>query len=164
MTNKINKINLNVARLTQVRDWLRAGAPHEQAPAPGLGFNMGAYFETVKTAEGTGRCGTTCCIAGAAVAFDIAGPLTFTENDMSRLEDERVGHRVDFEYLAVDNMEVDVFDRAQELLGLNGEQATELFNPLCNLREITPREAADAIDRLIETGEVEWECHAEGRA
>lgn len=44
---------------------------------------------------------------------------------------------------------------AMELLGLDRGQTDALFYPLCNWK-VTPAQAAATIDRLIETGQVDW--------
>lgn len=50
---------MNIERLTQIAEWLEAGAPHRGGVA---GFDM-------RYVTSTTDCGTVCCIAGAANAF-----------------------------------------------------------------------------------------------
>ena len=70
---------MNVERLTEIAEWLEAGAPHKGAVD---GFNMVDY--TTET-----DCGTCCCIAGAANAF--AGQPLGSEACARGLLDLRLG-------------------------------------------------------------------------
>lgn len=49
----------------------------------------------------------------------------------------------------------EIFETAQVLLGLNVEQADELFLPN-NSADISPEDASKTLRNLVETGEVHW--------
>lgn len=134
---------MNIPNLRALADDLRAKPLHQFH----LGFWFGrshseqpGLFESFKPS-----CQTCACIAGdTLMLFD---PNTWTDTS-------------------------EVSRRAAEILGLNSMQAASLFTPLrpyCaddpepyqlpfgrGFDSITPQEAARVIDRLIETGGVDW--------
>jgi len=117
---------MNVERLTEIAEWLDRGAPERRVSGGVInGFDMESFYDD------HAACGTTCCIAGAAVAF----------------------HKG---YSALDAWNVD--DIAQELLGLTREQAGELFFSGFGS---TPQHAASVIRHLIATGTVDWNATRE---
>jgi len=136
---------MNIERLTELAEWLERGAPEQKGVTK---FDMGDFIclEEYKThtdmwekyKEGAldeadsilRRCGTACCIAGAAVMFYSKHPA------LSRLQYNEA-------------------DDGRDLLDLTAEQSNRLFFPR-NLDLITPSWAARCIRKLIETGEVDW--------
>lgn len=122
---------MNKRRLKVISDWLRAGAPHKKGID---GFDMEISFG--KSYENP-DCGTVACIGGAAICF--------------------------FERKFDPTKEVDAYcldSRAGHLLELDHDRASQLFFPNQwggpELEEITTEWAANCIDHLIETGEVDW--------
>lgn len=112
---------MNIDRLTTIAEWLEAGAPRRDGVD---GFDMRAWRDPFAS------CGTTCCIAGAAVEF-------FGN-----------GGRDDIAYTAA------------RLLGLEELPWMRLFIPAfrkARIGDITPAWAARCIRKLIATGEVDWE-------
>lgn len=111
---------MNKRRLIAIAKWLEAGAK----PRDGIaGFSMAEYF-----AEN--ECGTTCCIAGAALAF-------FGDSCQPGMRSYR----------------------AAVLLGLDIHQADDLFfaaHAKVGLYAIDAPWAARCIRKLIETGKVDW--------
>lgn len=95
-------------------------------------FSMGAFF--FKSPDHH-SCGSPACIAGHAIAM-FGAPSDFNQHNI----------RGD----------------AQKLLGLDVTTASDLFYGVddIDLDAITPKEAAEAIYKLVETGTVDW-SHAE---
>ncbi len=113
---------MNIERLIEIAEWLEAGAPHKGNVH---GFSMES-FERYDP-----KCGTVCCIAGAANQFFGA-----------RLANDPCTGREDLS--------------AADLLGLDGEDRYVLFFPPEGWSQITPAHAARVIRKLIATGEVDW--------
>lgn len=145
---------MNVELLTNIAEWLEAGAPEAYH---GFGFDMRWWKMTGDAMDPFGdesreTCGTTCCIAGAAI--ELSGVMSgFSEWT----------NGADCEYVA------------RSVLGLTEEQAQSLFdpwlddyrnrpNPMAMLlfdeagirQPINPRAAAKVVRHLIATGEVDW--------
>lgn len=117
--------------LTYVAEWLESGAPHTDGV---LGF----YMDVGVMRDG---CGTVCCIAGAVCQF-------FKPFDLSG---EESGAEA---YFYGEN---GVFVRAQEMLGMNEDDAGKLFTPRgVDWENVTPEHAAKVIRHFIATGEVNW--------
>lgn len=150
---------MNVERLLYLADWLAAGAPHKGKVK---GFNISVGVQA--TSGDTPACGTVCCIAGAATQF---------------FNDEE-GYLVDQAFSEIrygDTGEApwdEVFEEAQELLGLTHDQATALFVPVGTDRPGSiygyggdwddfndPFLAAKVVRNLAATGEVNWDIEEE---
>lgn len=139
--------------LNKVIAWLEAGAPHIEVK-PGVsveGFDMsvGIITQHETSLSENPSCGTVCCIAGAITQFDTGFSI----------EDFALNDEWDFDY---DDWEVswaDVKHHATELLGLDDDEASSLFEPY-NYEErgaYTPIEAATVLKHFRDTGEVNWE-------
>lgn len=138
--------NLNLIALETVAVWLEAGAPH------GPTFDMSPIIEVPPEANANAKagnwCGTSCCIAGAAMLF------MKPEVIIARLQGSDPAYDVD----------IAVWHEASQLLGLNPDEAGILFAPWnqeeCDYRpyaeDITPERAAKTIRHLMATGEVSW--------
>lgn len=132
---------MNIDKLTEIAEWLEAGAPERDGVVK---FNMKNFI----VPEG---CGTACCIAGAVVQFSSALPFRsskhfYVESPLS------------------------IRDAAESLLGLDYHESEELFYAPSVLEKfedelphgadaldmITPAWAARCIRNLIETGKVDW--------
>lgn len=99
-------------------------------------FSMGLFFFELPDYH---SCGTPACIAGHAIAM-FGDQKDFNQHNIKR--------------------------DAQDILGLEASTATDLFYGTddIDLYEITPMEAAEAIYKLVETGEVDWshaDCYRE---
>jgi hypothetical protein len=153
-------IMLNVERLTELAFWLEAGAPHKGMVK---GFNIAVGVQA--RAGETPDCGTVCCIAGAATQF-------FNDEDgylrNSAFIEASHGH----DGSTGEAPWPEVFDKAQHLLGLDYDQARELFVPIGasgdgiygfgdgNWEDYNdPKLAAKVIRNLIETNEVNWDIN-----
>lgn len=140
-------------RLERLARWLEAGAPHET-----IKFDMreGVVLKEIKRfengtidGEATMACGTSCCIAGAAVQFfnDLPTMLVKHSEDAVRLK--KIGWST-------------VRKEAEELLGLTRDQSWKLFTPATGdwgrvpEHYNDPKWAGRVIRKLIETGEVDW--------
>lgn len=115
---------MNIERLNIIAEWLEAGAPHKDGVD---GFDMRDFINEYA------ECGTTCCIAGAAIQFFGGGDGGMPE------------------------------DKATALLDLDCTTASNLFyggimtvDGQVDLEDITPAWAARCIRKLIATGEVDW--------
>lgn len=133
---------MNKKRLTQLAEWLEAGAPHEHVK-----FNM-SYYLLLTNAEDQildpeesvlNACGTVCCIAGSAAQF-------FGGEQLKRL--------------TASEAELRVPGIAQKVLGLTRSKAQQLFVPdklpVGGYSDIDPKSAAKVIRNLIKTGKVDW--------
>lgn len=124
---------MNKERLKIISDWLRGGAKYVDDKDNVYTFNMNywkAPAEEVLKEDiqpWNTDCGTFMCIGGAVQQF-------FGDKD-----------RLTY---------------ARELLDLDYETSEALFYPegfsVMDWSYITPNQAADVIDHLIETGEVDW--------
>lgn len=121
---------MNKRRLVKLAEWLEAGAPEKKGVA---GFDMSSYVEVRK-------CGTVCCLAGAAQCF--FDPKHTVKNLNKWWPDWD-------------------WSEAAELLGLDPTTADALFHPdqisdtMC-WEHIKPKQAARVVRHLIETGKVDW--------
>jgi hypothetical protein len=137
-------LKLNKLLLGKIARWLEAGAP-EVSELDLRGFDMNNWRYTVDqngrrwySKEDGPKCGTQCCIAGAAVQFD---------NPKARVPE---GHPI--------------ANRATKLLGMTDDAAAVLFTPngftettgVEALRDVDTAWAARVIRKLIKTGEVDW--------
>lgn len=125
---------MNIDKLVEIAEWLEAGATYVKGVSR---FDMTHFIER-------DHCGTSCCIAGAAIQFDRKFPYA-------------------------DGEVTGAHETARRILGLTFAQALALFygegsdcvldpdegdiNPLSR---ITPAWAARCIRKLIETGKVDW--------
>lgn len=148
---------MNKRRLSRIATWLEKGAKHKY-----MSFDMtkGIVFKNEDfKPDDVAHCGTSCCIAGAAVHFYDEVQLLVD----SDLQESFNGYSfIDWEY---------VRNSAKRILGLTDEQCDKLFTPqdyygdhYCELFGTEPRLAffnhpqwaARTIRHLIETGEVDW--------
>lgn len=142
---------MNIDRLTKLAEWLEAGAPHER-----IRFDMreGIAFDPEQfSPRDLANCGTSCCLAGAAVQFF---------GSAQRLSDDGAlwGHFSGVPKLGWP----DVRDEAMELLNLESPVADDLFQPI-GVADFDdeylwffndPARAAATVRKLIATGEVDW--------
>ena len=123
---------MNVERLTEIAEWLEAGAP-EVREAGIVCFDMGSWSSI--DAE---RCGTICCIGGYAQERFGASVMREPGND-------------DLTY-----------KQAGQLLGLSRFDAWNLFQPPgIEFEEINSSWAARTIRHLLATGTVDWNATRE---
>ncbi|MGH6957858.1 MAG: hypothetical protein ACREEW_14425 [Caulobacteraceae bacterium] len=120
---------MNISRLRQL-------SAHLRKPEVADHFALSHYFFTTSDSdEPIGElihdCGTVACIAGHAAV--LANP------------------RESF-------YDIGIYSEARDWLGLNNFQAFDLFEPgeVDDYGAVTPQMAADVIDNLIDTGEVQW--------
>ncbi|MBS7457714.1 hypothetical protein [Coralloluteibacterium stylophorae] len=151
---------MNLDRLDTLARWLEDGAKHERITfdmTKGIAIKTTELFDPEKPTE----CGSSCCIAGAAVQFF---------GDLSDLDPYMVARRLEEERRYGDDAEEevqfrwgDIMDDAAELLGLTPGQARALFEP--GMHPIWPYTyeeyndpawAARTIRHLMATGEVSW--------
>lgn len=150
---------MHTERLTTIAEWLEAGAKHERIT---FDMNSGIKLEDADLSdpESVSSCGSSCCIAGAAVQFfDPASVL-------ARAKVESV--------FAVDDDDRNftwgwVSEHGRSLLGLDERTAEMLFCPWRYSGEYEteysdPAWAARTIRHLIATGEVDWNATREGGA
>ena len=125
---------MNTELVNKVLAWLDAGAPHEKT---GFSFDMSSYVHDGEPCV-THPCGTTCCMAGAAIAF--ASPAVFKE-------------------LRADSYDVNVKSAAAALLDIPVSDADELFSPIFldyEYADVTPALAANVLRKYVKTGKVVW--------
>lgn len=138
---------MNIERLTEIAEWLERGAPERDGVK---GFYMPDFFSMstdvyydIRSALRVGEvnradeifrgCGTTCCIAGAAIAFYAEHPAT-----------------------VVTSVYTDEIGKAAELLELDYNTAIKLFAPAFSMDKIHPAWAARCVRKLIAVGVVDW--------
>ncbi len=146
----------NHAVLDRIATWLEAGAPHEQHH--GMTFDMEKVISVdFDAADPTPQnwCGTTCCIAGAAVAFEFP---------------DLIYGKIHIAHEARSDYPLSFWSDAKHLLGLSEREADALFVPWAFYEEhdeeelsmfffadaITPEIAARTIRHMIATGEIDW--------
>ncbi len=144
-------MGLNIPPLTELVVWLEAGAKYEDNN--GFEFNMNEWLE-VRAQPGGHWCGTSCCIAGAALQF--GDPELLNTLVAERVSPDIVTSR----YVTIGNRS-NVPQLAGQLLGLDEDEADKLFMPWDYYPDtydetITPDKAALVIRNLIQTGEVDW--------
>lgn len=125
---------MNTDILSQVAEWLEAGAP--EVPTMHLaGFDMdrGIEFTNYDSPE----CGYECCIAGAICQFSGEG------RDLTKGYTEYANWS-------------DVFITARAQANLTRTQARDLFRPYDSINPTDTEQAARTIRHLIATGEVDW--------
>lgn len=139
---------MNIERLEFIRDYL-LNPPRDAV----LGFNMSDYRSFAREGkpdmlvhkDDAHSCGTVCCIAGLAEAFYRAEGVAFN------FWGSKEGY--DFKDLSIGKV-------AQAILGLDEDQSRDLFLGSLtsyHLSDITPEDAAFAINRLLKNGAVSWE-------
>ena len=139
---------MNTALLTEIRDWILT----EKPASHGFEFDMQMWVVAHTTDNSGHWCGTTCCIAGAALLFSDPDYIS------SHLSDEAQHYGEDEEITLDEGIE----NLAAEALGLPLKTAEQLFNPWSAFMELNldshqpPEHVARVIDHLIETGEVNW--------
>lgn len=135
---------MNTTLLQEIKAWLEEGAPGD------WDFDMQVYFEAERTEEDW--CGTACCIAGAALLFGDRECVEITLDNMCS------GYDAGQHFWWMDNVD----DLAAELLGLDADTASQLFNPWSHNLDnplpdhLPPSHAARVIDHLLKTGSVDW--------
>lgn len=158
---------MNIERLTRLAEWLEGGAMHHRI---NFDMNKGISIEEVPpTVEELSACGTSCCIAGAAVQFFDEDFDEWLRGMIAPTDDE-------LEAVAGTETEVgwySVLVKARRLLELSEKQAESLFEPHARHDRFTDRGdlayyndpdwAARVIRNLIATGAVDWEGTKEAR-
>lgn len=134
---------MNRELLTQIAEWLEAGAPHKAGISQ---FNMNKLIDTASYTNSPNPihgCGTACCIAGAAIQFT-------QENKNLPPMDRLPAISANWQ-------------QAGELLRLQDDLAYALFfgenlegKWIVDLEEVTAKDAAKVIRHLLATGEVDW--------
>lgn len=130
---------LNRAKLLELLDWVGAQDARRQAGLPSE-WSQGSWLKLVPglesgpqvvVREGT-QCGTSCCIAGKVALSEGARPADFEGRPV--FGTEATPSTTVYEYTSLDYVippgeteQVFVSDFAQRVLGLNDEQATNLF-------------------------------------
>lgn len=133
-----------VKALTDVAEWLEAGAPHVTVDET---LETIAKFD-MSEVSGYNGCGTVCCIAGAVVSFN---PLEFPQFCEPN---SRVWYKVNEVHVA-EHAEGDVFTDARKYLGMSEDDAEALFVP-DDMHERTAKEGAEVIRHFIKTGVAKW--------
>lgn len=131
-----------IKRLTEVTEWLEAGAPHKT-----IGGAVIEAFEMDVGVTLDPECGTACCIAGAVCQFS----QPFKLSDGLGEQQNEVNWRG----------EDGVMARALSLLGLNRcseglRLAHRIFRANDDNDHITAEIAARAMRHFLNTGELEW--------
>jgi len=153
----------NIPHLTQLAEWLEAGAPHTYfsmdigicAATDDAVSSVSLHYTLEDALIGTAElakpdCGSVCCIAGAAHLMSIAGPgEVFPSPSAQR---ERVGE---------DHVPwAETMEAALAYLGLVDEGTTHMGHPLFSHRlaphPCSPAQAAVAVRRVI-AGKEPWE-------
>jgi len=152
---------MHIERLTKLAEWLEAGGKHELVHfdmTSGIRFSEEVEMERL-TPEEINACGSSCCIAGAAVQF-FNNPVAMIR---AAIEDNDMYDTTEVPWHTVK-------EEAAELLELDSDVASWLFEPNYyahivdhyNLGAFNdPAWAARTIRHLIATGEVNWKAMKE---
>lgn len=124
---------MNKERLTQVAEWLEAGAPERR-------FNMNRLLDISFATDTTNWCGTECCIAGYVVT-------RFAPEDVVMMEQNS-----NADYFAGELLDLEP-EKADQLFYPKDSHARQLED----WSAITPQQAATVVRNLVETGDVDWE-------
>ena len=115
---------MNIERLGEIATWLEAGAPEKDGA---VGFDMNEWG-VISVGGRVNKCGSVCCIGGAAVQWYEKGIVGYFS------------------------------DSACRVLDLDAHTGNELFYPaFASYDKITPAMAAIVVRDLIATGEVNWD-------
>jgi hypothetical protein len=131
---------MNKRRLAAIARWLEAGAP-EKKGVTAFDMSMGIVFTD---------CGTTCCIAGAALSF-------FGDLEEVRIEYHFGGHR-ELNWGDISTQACDILGLPEVDFRSPDSVSHELFytNGSFMRPQVTPAWAARVIRKLIKTGVVDW--------
>lgn len=124
---------MNKERLTQVAEWLEAGAPERK-------FNMNRLLNISETTDTVNWCGTECCIAGYVVT-------KFAPEDVAIVADSGSA-----DWLAGKLLDLEP-ETADDLFYPKDSHARQIED----WSAITATQAATVVRHLIETEEVNWE-------
>jgi hypothetical protein len=139
--------------LQKVIDWLKVGALEAQLNENTtlVGFNFTSWVTISSRNSNTGWCGTTGCIAGAAVQFATPDVTVDSIGDLSS-EGMQLYH--------LNGSGVKRY--ATELLGLADKESDILFLPfekpsLGWTAHLMPEEVAITLQHFQDTNEIDWE-------
>lgn len=141
---------MNEERLNILAEWLEGGAQHERITfdmSTGLAYDEIVELDPNKIAQ----CGSSCCIAGAAVQF-FNNPPAMIETALKKRDINESKTEIPW---------WTVKEEAASLLDLDVKTAHLLFEPAGGekLAEYNdPYWAGRVIRRLIATGEVDWDA------
>lgn len=141
----------NRAALADLLDWLDKGAPT-------VTFDMSVGI-SFGNARGTGDCGTSCCIAGAAAAraTGLFGKYLTFEMVSKAFADTSYNQawvnvpEKAIEYLGID---LDALPRA----GIHNRYVIDLFSDQDAPYNCTPAQAAQAVRNFDATGTADWDA------
>jgi hypothetical protein len=140
--------------LQKVIDWLKAGAPetklNENTTLKGFDFGQWTTTPYEDDNNNPGWCGSTGCIAGAAVQF--AAPDIVITHD--GIQSKTQGF--------YDLMGPEIGTIAEQLLDLTPEDAFLLFSPFDDyrldwIRHLKPEKIAITLQHFQDTNEIDWE-------
>ena len=128
---------LKLAKTLAECEKLKKGITRKGIKNP-VGFNMAVYHGKtyLEMPDHVNNCKTVACLAGWTLVME---NRPFKKN--------------------INNMAALIHDEAAEILGLDEDQADELFTPNTEMRyeEITPKIAIKTLRNLAKTGEVVWD-------
>jgi hypothetical protein len=132
---------------------IRALAARLRAPATQGHFNMGMFLSFIDKPTNLARdihtCGTTACIAGYAVL--LAEPTLMVRDQGPFCDDYCEG-----DYAPSNSHRGPLWVKAADWLGIDDDAAEKLFVSHTSA-STTPEQAAQVLDHLIETGNVNWD-------
>ena len=132
-------------RLDQIACWLEAGGDGQRRFDMRVGLELDKKPNWFRSPD---DCGTTCCIAGAAVSM-FAERISWSKRRHREVNTGLLfAARVDWPQVRC---------RARDLLGLSAAQAEELFLPDgYRTGKIDAAWAARCIRHFMATGEIDW--------
>jgi len=129
---------MNIKMLEQVEQWLLAGAPERK-------FDMNVLIDDVEDKENW--CGTSCCIAGYVFQQTKAYEAVIKKGEHFW----QWNH--DIEVVAATALEMDQ-EQAHKLFYVEDSDGLPYGG---DWEDITPKQAAQAVRNVIETGAPQWE-------
>lgn len=144
------RTEVQINRLQRVINWLMAGAPHTPlTPTVTLtGFHYGTWF-LPETDENTGHCGTTGCIAGAAILFH--DPHDPSMEGFPRVKARNLLGLTDYEaqmlFYPFDLENDDVPEDVQNW---------DVEEPLDWTKHLAPEKIAVVLQHFQDTGNIDW--------
>jgi hypothetical protein len=127
-------MTMNIERLTEVAEWLEAGAPERK-------FDMRTFFD-FDAKQPQNWCGTSCCIGGYVLSkYVYDNPIDYFES-------------VDSDEVQAGNALGLTQEQWRALFFIYDMKTSIAYR--ASWKDVTPAQAAKAVRNLIATGDTNW--------